>query len=236
MDAAELHAFVCRAAIAAGGVACEELLPPENGVRLADVAFLQEQTIVEVKAIATDRNELLEVRRKAGAIYKRWADRGLVPPRTGTTDVRMIDLPLQLATEINAVAGARVIREMAHANRQIRETAERLGFGDPRGLVIFVVPGHFAANGCMVTNSAIKGLVSQSFRSLNGGIVFEAWTIDDRPSRLLEVTPFSSPGRELPDLRLVERICRCWFEQWSIEKKQNVVVIPLDARGQHLEG
>ncbi len=224
-----LHDVLCQAGVLAGGIPCEKFLPNEKGRKLADLVFPDYGLLVEVKSITADRGNSPRLTAVLSEMYNAYVVRGEVDPIEGRQTVLLKDLPPQLAWEFLQEIGPRVRHEIKVANRQIRETAERLKWSDSMGVVLIVTPAHFWLHARIVSDIVIRTLTKDSFRSINGAVVFDAWTLrEGEPDRMLMAQPVSSPDRALPPIDLMERIAINFAALSEQLTGRSVVVVPVE--------
>lgn len=219
----ELHDLMCASLCRAGGSLCEQLIPEHSG-RVADIAFPDDQIVIEVKSITTDRGNDRAVQIRAGEILNEWAAKGMAPVLFGKKKVWLPDLQWDVAQDLLKTVGKRVRREVAHANAQVRSTASALGFAEPRGLCIFVTPGNFAIGAKELREIVAHAVKPGEYRSLNAFLFVESWTEPGPPSKRLEVRPASRetmPG--LPD-GFMQRVMHPWFAMVAARVGEPVMV------------
>ncbi|GGB87937.1 hypothetical protein GCM10011494_02850 [Novosphingobium endophyticum] len=219
----ELHDLMCTSLCRAGGRPCEQLISGHSG-RVADIAFPDDQIVIEVKSITTDRGNDRAVQIRAGEILNEWAAKGAAPVLFGRKKVWLPDLQWDVARDLLKNLGNRVRREVAHANAQVRSTATALGFDQPRGLCVFVTPGNFAVGAKELREIVAHSVKPGEYRSLNAFLFVESWTEPGPPTKRLEVRPASRetmPG--LPE-GFMQRIMLPWFAMVSARVGEPVTV------------
>lgn len=193
----DLHAFAERLLLAAGGEHVERLLPSAPKRKRADIAFVRERAVVEIKSLASDRASDPAVKE---ALNRLIVDRGPAlggPIIFGTSVVRLDKLPSKLATNAFRLLAKRVQKEVTTANRQIRETIEDLGWEGAQGVVLFIVPPmeiDLQLIGWAV-NDAIRGGRNSQINSL---MMIEC-DAPDELTRNLVVTQHSIAGVSVPE-------------------------------------
>jgi hypothetical protein len=139
---AELHDALCAAIIDAGAVAAEALLPANYAGKRADAVFVDQRVIIEVKSLCNDRVESDEVRATVDRIFLEWMGKG-GPIVFGQVVVGLSQLPPRMADEITSCFGDRIRTNIKDANRQIRATAQQLGWTSYTGLLAIITPASF---------------------------------------------------------------------------------------------
>ena len=207
----DAHDLMCKALVRAGGVLCEEMLKPVDGVKIADVAFLNDQLVIEVKTLASDRNKLESVRKKARSILDKWAASGHIPHMPGAVSVNLGDLPAEVAEDLLRNVGNRIATELTNANRQIKQTMERLGYSHPVGLVIIITPWHFASHVGVIGAIAGRNLKGTNRRGINGVLAIEIISDGDNvPDRGLAMVNFTRTEMVPANPVVVGQIVESW--------------------------
>jgi hypothetical protein len=197
----DLHGFAEGLLLAAGGERVENLLPQMPGRKRADVAFIAERTVIEIKSLTNDRGHDPGVKK---ALSRLIAENGPAmggPIIFGDATVRLDKLPSKLATNAFRLLGNRVRREVTAANRQIKETIEDLGWEDAQGIALFIVPPmkidlHLIG---WTVNDAIRGRQNSSINSL---VMIECDAPDER-TRNLVISQHSIAGVGVPAAILI---------------------------------
>jgi hypothetical protein len=153
MRIAELHDALCAAIIDAGAVTADSLLSAQYAGKRADAVFLDDRVIIEVKSLCKDRVESEDVRTKVDRIFIDWMGKG-GPVIFGQVTVGLAQLPQKMADEIVATFGDRVRTSIKDANRQIRATAEQLGWTSYTGLVAVITPNSFKTDAGVIGSAA----------------------------------------------------------------------------------
>lgn len=193
----DLHAFAEELLIAAGGVNAEQHLPLVSGRKRADIAFIRERVVVEIKSLAKDRSADPLVQK---AMNKLIVDDGPAlggPIIFGTAKVRLDKLPSKLATNAHRLLGLRVQKVVRAANRQIKETVQDFGWEGAQGVLLIITPPmdidlHLIG---WAVFDAMKGGLNSSISSL---ILIECDAPDER-TRNLVVTQHSIGGVSVPE-------------------------------------
>jgi len=205
------HELVTTVLCAAGGLHVEDSLPVEYAGKRADVVFVDDNLIAEVKSFTSDRRQDPQVATKLGAVMERNAAYG-GPVIFGEVNIRLHDLPRPIAEQALRVVGARVRKETTLARGQISATRTALQMRQAYGLVVFVTPPERLGNQTVawLINDALKH--SSRPDGLDGAMVIE--TPLGLPAGQFEGrNTFSSlwsiSGRPFPD-GLSERIADAW--------------------------
>ena len=185
------------------------MLQPVDGVKIADVAFPNDQLVIEVKTLASDRNKIESVRRKARSILDKWAASGHIPPMPGDVSVDLGELPFEVADDLLRNIGNRIATELTNANRQIKQTVERLGYSQPVGLVIMITPWHFASHIGVIGAIAARSLKGTNRRGIKGVLAIEIISDGDNvpePDRGLPMVNFTRTEMASANRLVVEQI------------------------------
>lgn len=142
---------------AAGGRHAGESLSPSYVGKRADVVFVSDNLVAEVKSLTSDRRQDPQVATKLGAVMERNVALGS-PIVSGSINVRLHDLPKSVAEQALRVVGARVRKEVTSARAQIAATRTALAMPDAYGLVVFVSPPERLGNQTMawLINDALR--------------------------------------------------------------------------------
>jgi hypothetical protein len=205
------HELVTTVLCAAGGRHVEELLPPGYAGKRADIVFVSDNLVAEVKSLTSDRRQDPQVATKLGAVMDRNVALG-APIVFGTMNVRLHDLPKPAAEQALRVVGARVRKEVTSARAQIAATRIALAIPDAYGLVVFVSPPERLGNQTMawLINDALRH--SAKIDGLDGAMVIET-PLGLRSGQFQGRNTFSAlwsiSGRAFPD-GLADRIAAAW--------------------------
>lgn len=211
----ELHDELCAGFIDAGATPADQLLPLRYNGKKADVVFVAERVIVEVKSLFDDSLESTRVRTNFDRIVLEWMKKG-GPIIFGTVNLDLSDLPPAMAEEMISYVGERVRTGLKDANRQIRATVEMLDWDDFNGIAVFASPAHFKTHPGVIARAAWD-LLRRSDRTplLNGLMTF--WVpVEDRPGQLM-IIPHTRGERSIP-AGIYERMGRGFAARFAAEK------------------
>lgn len=204
------HELMTRVLCHAGGRSVEDLLPQGYQGKKADVAFPDDNVIVEVKSIATDRANDPQTADALGLMFSQNTAKG-APVIFGQVSVRLHDLPREIAESALRIVGKRVQREAAEANRQIKASKAALGLDSAYGLLVFVTPPYKLDRHSIIWlfGDAIRG---GTCRSVNGIMIVETPLV--APAGMSQTgnsfLSFHSRDARVLSLDLRERIGRAW--------------------------
>lgn len=205
------HDMMVRVLKAAGGQAVETVVPSGYKGSIADILFAEEDIIVEVKSLTTDRTKdegaIAEV--KAMLVENRHL--GAPDPET-TASFGLHDVPQVIAEKVLRIVGRRVQTEVRNANKQIRATKAALNRPDALG-VLAIITQPFGLDRRSVAWLIGDRLRTGDYSSVN--VVFLVETplkspIENGPLRNSFLSTHSRDGRELP-----QHVLKAIFMAWG---------------------
>lgn len=133
------HDLMVRVLIEAGGQAVESVVPSGYKGRVADVLFAEDNVIVEVKSITTDRANDPQVGQAVGEMFAKSTHLG-APVIFGTVAVNLHDLDPRVAANTLRIIGRRVQDVTKTANDQLKKTKLALNRPGAIGVVALITP------------------------------------------------------------------------------------------------
>lgn len=133
------HDLMVRVLIEAGGQAVESAVPSGYRGRVADVLFAEDNVIVEVKSLTTDRANDPEVGQAVGEMFAKSTHLG-APVIFGTVAVNLHDLDPRVAANTLRIIGRRVQDVTKTANDQLKKTKLALNRPGAIGVVALITP------------------------------------------------------------------------------------------------
>jgi len=133
------HDLMVRVLIEAGGQAAESAVPSGYEGRVADVLFAEDDVIVEVKSLTTDRANDPEVGQAVGEMFTKNTHLG-APVIFGTITVNLHELDPRVAANTLRIVGQRVQNATKSANDQIKKTKIALDRPNALGVVVLITP------------------------------------------------------------------------------------------------
>jgi len=133
------HDLMVEVLIAAGGQPPEAYLPSDYLGRKADVVFPDDDLIVEVKSLTTDRAADPRITDAVGEMFARSIHLG-APVLFGTMQIGLHDLPPMVAANTLRIIGKRVLIEVQAANTQIKATKAALNRPNAKGVLALITP------------------------------------------------------------------------------------------------
>jgi hypothetical protein len=193
----ELHDEVCAGLVHAGATPVEQLLPSRYTGKRADVVFVPERVIVEVKSLFDDSLESNRVRKSFDRIILEWMKKG-DPIIFGTVNLELAELPPAMAEEMISYVGERVRTGLKDANRQIRATAQMLNWDNFHGIVAVASPAHFRTHPGVIARAAWQPLRRPEHAPFVNGLMTFWVPVDDRPDTLM-IIPHTRRAGSIPD-------------------------------------
>jgi len=147
----------------------------------ADYVFDKENVIAELKILQKDPSIESELDKKIQAKFDKWMDQGKLVIY-GLARVESKNLPAKMQWELLRIYSEPVRRVIKKANRQIRDTKDRLKMSNAQGLVIIVNDGNytlepehfgFAAHQSLTTDYSsihVASLVTVNMEAKKAGI------------------------------------------------------------------
>jgi hypothetical protein len=133
------HDLMVQVLIEAGGRAAESAVPRGYKGRVADVLFGEDDVIVEVKSLTTDRANDPEVGQAVGEMFAKSTHLG-APVILETVAVNLHDLDPRVAANTLRIVGQRVRNATKSANDQIKKTKVALDRPNALGVLMLVTP------------------------------------------------------------------------------------------------
>jgi hypothetical protein len=201
----ELHDELCTGFIDAGATPVEQLLPLRYNGKKADVVFVPERVIVEVKSLFDDSLESKRVRTNFDRIVLEWMKKG-GPIIFGKVNLNLSDLPPAMAKEMISYVGERVKTGLKDSSRQIRATGAMLNWDHFYGITAFASPAHFKTHPGVIARAAWDLLRRPQLAPLLNGVMTFWVPVDDHPGQLM-IIPHPRGVRSIPD-SIYERMGR----------------------------
>lgn len=131
---------------ALGGEVLDEVLPGHRDFKNADYRFASAAVLAELKVVETEIANDDTFRDRAGALHKKWLDEGRISPRIlkpigdDLYEFNISALPEACRHELLGVVRSRVFPEvLKKASKQLRQTRDRLGPPNAKGLLLLCV-------------------------------------------------------------------------------------------------
>lgn len=129
-----------------GGEVLDEVLPAKRDFKNADYRFESAAVIAELKTIETDVANDDTFKDRAGALHQKWLAEGRIsrtilrPMGDDLYEFNIGDLPEDCRFELLGVVRNRVFGEaLKEASKQLRQTRERLGPPNAKGLLLLCI-------------------------------------------------------------------------------------------------
>lgn len=133
------HALLERVLCEAGGQPVAPLAPTGYTGKIADILFADDDVIVEIKSLTTDRAADPAVGEAVGEMFARSTHLG-APVIFGTMTIGLHDLDPRVAANALRILGKRVQAEAKAANMQLKATKAALGRHKALGVIALVSP------------------------------------------------------------------------------------------------
>lgn len=199
-----------RVLIDAGGGAAESAVPSGYKGRVADVLFAEDDVIVEVKSLTTDRANDPGVGQAVGEMFAKSMHLG-APVIFGTVGVNLHDLDPRVAANTLRIVGRRVQDVTKSANDQIKKTKVALDRPNAFGVVALITPPFKLDRKSIVWT---MGDVMRDGRCSGIDLVFlvetPMATPEPEPHRPNSFLSMHSRGERGLPIHLVEAIYQAW--------------------------
>jgi hypothetical protein len=203
------HDLMVRVLEDAGGKPVESMVPVGYRGKIADILFPDDDVIVEVKSLTTDRAADPKTGKAVGEMFSKNIHLG-APVFWGTRGFRLHDLDPRVAASTLRIVGQRVLAEAKAANKQIKATKEILAKPSALGVIALISPPF------KLDRKSIAWLVNDAMREgrCSGiDVLFLVETTLDAPETRGNsnsfLAPYSRSGRQIPPHLLVA-IDRSW--------------------------
>lgn len=171
-----------------GGEVLDRSLPKPASCSTADYVFRKDGVVAELKCMEHDIMSTPEFQRRINEAYARWVRKGLVPqPEAPSVQVDLRELPEPCVMEFMKPFKRRLEATVKKANKQIRETKERLGLKDSKGLLLLANDGNLSMKPDLVFH-LLDRMLKAGFHSINSLVYFSV------------NYPVHVPGIEVPTL------------------------------------
>jgi hypothetical protein len=216
MQTIDTESLMDDAVRAAGGQCVREVIGANPSFDNADYLFANDDVVAELKSLEKDFLTDPTVKEKLHKLYNRWIDEGInVPAILGEAILYTDQLPIQCAREIVAIFKDRIEGTVLRkANRQIRETKERLNQPNAVGLLLVSNEGNFAFDPAMLAH-VLHHSLRLKFSSIEHVVLFSATLGLGDPSPTSTQPPFISirfTDRRQPSDAFLSRLGTCWYE------------------------
>lgn len=180
-----------------GGVVLKNQVGASPCFENADYILHQQQIVAELKCLEDNKLDDAGYMAKIEAAWRKWKDLGCV---TGDTPEQIVlsDLPPCCGRELVTIASAPLKGVIKKANRQIRQTKDKLNLPTYKGLLLLVNDGNYALPPNTL-NQLVGGILTGGYTSINCYV-------------LLSVNMVAQvPGVEIP--------CMVWMPSFRSEEE-----------------
>ncbi|MBT8109648.1 MAG: hypothetical protein KJO27_02875 [Gammaproteobacteria bacterium] len=158
-----------------GGQLVREIIGSSPNFSNADYLFAEHDTVAELKILSVDQMRKPNIRDKMSEIYREAMDRGKSDVIVyGEAKVSSDHLSAEYARKIGEVYRAPVQGVVKKANKQIRQTKEKLGLPRHSGLLILVNDNHIALEPQHVDWMMRETLKNRNYSSIGSVLYFTA--------------------------------------------------------------
>lgn len=195
----------------AGGKRINDLVDGTPDFSNADYIFEIQGVIVELKILKTEFSETDSHQQKFEELVDSWRANGrlneeMIAGRAALPEVFITQHMFMLRKQIEGIS--------KKANRQIRETKERIGFKNAKGLVIYLNDGFYVANPNL-TLALIGDPLRRQMTSIGGYVLINLrkrlYIRGDAVGRLFWLPKYRDPvDHELADF--VDQLGSAWFD------------------------
>ncbi|MFO0467413.1 MAG: hypothetical protein ACK5ZS_00480 [bacterium] len=209
---------------ALGGEVLDEILPPTRDYKNADYSFGADGIIVELKIVETEVANDETFISRASKLHERWLAEGRIAPSIsqpkgdGLFEFSTSDLPDDCVHELLGIVRERVFRELfKKASAQIKQTRERRGPADAKGLLLLCVDSDTGLSLRVVWHviGALMMRHGSRFRGIDSIVAFSANYAVGLPGQP-QFRPWmfiTGPDRPPIDAAFVRRLGVAWQER-----------------------
>jgi hypothetical protein len=207
----EVEPLVDEFVLGYGGELVRDLFPPSPTFDNADYFFREHNVVAELKTLEKDAAAPGGVMDKAERLVEGWVRSGEVGALT-LADPSL--LPRAKRRALQRVYQEPLRRTIKKANRQLRETAERLGLRDPHSLLLLANDGYYT----LAAQSAFyfaQDILTREFSHVHGLVYFTVNSYvtvpDDEYARQVWATSYA-PSAPAALVDFVDDLGHAWFD------------------------
>lgn len=153
-----------------GGVVLSDVLDASPSFNNADYHFPHLKVVAELKCLTEDHSQSAASKKRLDDVWQKWKAEGKVQG-DGVNELNWKQLPKELQTEIYKVTSRPIVKRVQKANKQIRETKDRLNLADHRGLLLIVNDGKSSFSPAATIHAVVMALQSD-FRHIREFVFF----------------------------------------------------------------
>ena len=180
----------------------QEVAPLQRNLQNADYYVPKHQLVAELKVLHEDKRHDPERIKAQGKIFRKLKQEGrlgLIYGRQVLNIKTIAEKDEAAVWEIFEPDRKRLRRVVEKASKQIKQTASRLGFQDPTGLLILCNNGDLSLQFWLIEKIMIRLLHDGQFRGINGLLIFSTnLPVQTHQGPLLPWIPVRVPGRIPP--------------------------------------
>jgi hypothetical protein len=204
---------------AIGGRLVRDIVGNSPNFSNADYLFTEHKTLAELKILSVDQMQKSNIRDKMSEIYREAMGRGETDVIVyGEAKVSSDHLSTEYARKIGEVYRVPVQGVIKKANKQIRQTKEKLGLSEYSGLLILVNDNHIALEPQHVDWVLRETLKDRNYSSIGSVLYFTANLKARHPNldtELLVWIENHRPGLNPCDEVLLRDLRSAWFYKMS---------------------
>jgi hypothetical protein len=161
-----------------GGELVSELISANPDFENADYLFRSSRVVVELKSLQEDFAVPERLQNKIAKLWEKWFAEGSV--KFGDI-FRADELPREKRRLIEKLYSEPIRRVLKKANRQLRNTADKLGVNNPRNLLLIANDGLYSLEPEFIIRT-IARLLQREFSSIHGFVYFTVNRYVDIPT------------------------------------------------------
>lgn len=188
----------------------------------ADIVFLADNVIAEVKTLMEDPRDQPNYQAGLRSLYEKWAREGKVPPAPvgQNFEINTANLPEDCGHEFTRWTMKPVKRHAEKANRQIKDLKDTFNLPNARGLFVLCNSGVSYFTPHMIFYELHHVLSGQIYRTIDWII----YMTDGLPVKLPELSepadmicPPHALGRKKMPKEFFNRIVEAWFDHRGVQ-------------------
>ena len=206
----------------------------------ADYWFERDNIVAELKCLSDDKTDDRGQQAAVQKLFDSFVDSGRMrSPGWGRFRVGSKNFPVEFQLALYRTLARPIKKRLAKANRQIKETRQKLGRTDAYGLVLLANDGNYRLEPAQFL-AAVDVALGQDFSAIDGVVVFTvnllstAESFQQYASHANVWIPCSRAGRrEIPD-DFLHRLCEGWGAHVAEFLGEEIPTIP-DVEHEELE-
>ena len=164
----EIEPLLSEFVASVGGELVSNLISGNPDFKNADYVFRSNQVVIELKSLQEDFALPEKLSDRNLELWKKWFIQGDVKFRH---IFHTNELPIEKRRQLGRIYSEPIRRVLKKANRQLRNTAHRLGISEPRNLLLIANDGLYSLEPDLVIG-IIAQLLMREFSSIHGFVYF----------------------------------------------------------------